>query len=118
MSTNSAHGEVTILGLTAAGTTGGTADNPGNTINQQAISALGLSPDSTAVVEIPLVIGGTSANNNFSVVVTQTQQIPPPPPPPPPQSPPPLVPPSPLPILYVPPVTPVSFVSTADRSAR
>jgi serine-aspartate repeat-containing protein C/D/E len=110
VSGNSAQGYATVLGLTAAGTTGGAAANPGNTLDANAISALGLSPDSTAVVEIPLVIGGTSANNNFSVVVTQSPQTPPPPQiPPPPVSPPPLVPPTPLPVLFNEPVSPVSF---------
>ena len=106
---NGAKGLATILGLTAAGTTGGAADNPGNTIDSQAIIALGLSPDSTAVVQIPLALGGVSANNNFSVVVTQSPKSPPPPPPPPPPVTPPIVPPTPLPVLFNPPAPSVSF---------
>ena len=102
-----------INGLITAGTAGGIALNANTQLSPSVISSLAIPSSSTAIIQIPLGMGATSANNNFSVVVTQTPPplVPPPPviPPSPPQLPP-IASAPPTGFVYMPPVSPISYV--------
>ena len=65
-----------IDGIDTAGSTGGTAINPGDSISPQLLS---VDPHNDAIARIPLQIGQQSLNNNFSEV--RIEETPPPPPP-------------------------------------